>query len=220
MTGPLNNTAMTPEEYLEFETSSEARHEYVDGLIFSMSGSTEAHNIICGNFFALLHSHLKNSPCRVFASEMKVRIEATNSFYYPDVMVSCEPYAARDTYKKEPALIVEVLSPSTQAIDRREKFTAYKRLVSIREYVLVHQNRYQIEIYARTIDGNWSLSVFERADRLRLNFLPDSPFEVPVEAIYEKVTLPYVVKEDEAEYIWNAADRSFMLKSEMSLLEY
>jgi len=112
---------MATDEYLEFEEQAAVRHEYVRGQIFAMTGSAEAHNVISGNLFAALHNFLQGTGCRVFQNDMKVRVEAADCFYYPDIMVTCEPYEAKSVFKNSPRLIIEVLSPSTKHIDRREK---------------------------------------------------------------------------------------------------
>jgi len=187
-------------DYLKFEDCSTVRHEYVRGQIFAMSGATEAHNVICGNLYVALHSILRGSGCRVFQADMKVQVQAADSFYYPDIMVTCEPFDAKSVFKSSPTLIVEVLSPSTQQVDQREKLVAYRQLSSLREYVLVHQNRMQIEIYRRISDDQWDLETLQKTDELRLEASGGKALHMPVSAIYEDVVLPSIVKESEEEY--------------------
>src|SRR5271156_6653396 len=125
---------LTVERYLEEEERAALRHEYVDGRIFAMTGATRRHNIIAGNIYSMLRSHVRGSRCRAYVSDVKVHVESTNSFYYPDVMVSCDAYDAKAVFTDHPLVIVEVLSRSTAAIDRREKVLAYRKIESLREY--------------------------------------------------------------------------------------
>ena len=110
---------ITPDEYLQLEETNTSKHEYRDGEIYAMAGATDTHVTIAGNIFALLLSHVRGSGCRVYISDMKVRIESKNYFFYPDVMVTCEKKDRENpTYKQFPCLIIEVLSDSTEAFDR------------------------------------------------------------------------------------------------------
>lgn len=191
---------LTVEEYLFQEERGNVRHEYVNGQIFAMSGATEAHNMICGNLYALLHNHLKGSGCRPFMNDMKVRVELANSFYYPDIMVTCEPFEAKSIFKQAPVLIAEVLSPSTTHIDRREKFVAYRQLSHLRQYLIIHQFRYRIESYQKdAVDGQWEVSMFGKNDVLSLH-VPPSRLDVPVAAIYEGIIQEPVVEEEQEDY--------------------
>ncbi len=215
MPDPAKNLDMKPEEYLQLEETSQVRHEYVDGQLFAMTGATEAHNVICGNLFAHLHLHLHDSGCRAFINDMKVKIETLNSFYYPDILVTCEPFAGQAVYKEQPTIIIEVLSPSTQSIDRREKLMAYRRIASLQQYVLVHQNRYKVEIWSKTAAGRWETSILGRFDQLVLRAPANGQLQIPVDQIYEGVALPPLVNESADEYIWVAEQRSYVLVSEV-----
>ncbi len=137
------------EEYLQGELVSEVRHEYVAGQVFAMVGGTRGHNLVALNIAAFLHAHLKGGPCFAYMSDMKVRIEAADAFYYPDVVVSCESLAMSDVFLREPVLIFEVLSPSTETTDRREKCLNYQKLPSLQEYVLVSPEEVRVEVYRR-----------------------------------------------------------------------
>lgn len=153
----LNKRAlMSPEQYLEFEESSPVRHEFVDGEIFAMSGVTLRHNIIVDNLHPLIREHLKRTPCRSFTTGVKVKVEETNSFYYPDIMVSCTPADTASYYLESPLFIVEVTSPSTAAIDRREKRNAYQQLKSLKEYVIVHQAQRRVELFRKMANGKFA----------------------------------------------------------------
>lgn len=160
---------LTFEEYVENEKHSQIRHEYLGGQVYAMSGSSEEHNIIALNISTRLRSHLRGSSCRTFMSDMKLRIEATDAGYYPDVMVVCNPEDSDRYFKTSPCLIVEVLSPSTKSTDRREKLLAYKKIPSLQEYVLVSQDETKIEIYRKDTQGNWSLETLSKDDELSLN---------------------------------------------------
>ncbi len=172
MSVPL--TYLTVEEYLKAEESSEIRHEYIAGQVFVMSGSSKEHNLIAGNIHARLRSHLRGSSCSVFISDMKVRIQSTNKtkpadlFYYPDIVVTCNPQDQDRFFVNYPCLIIEVLSPSTEAIDKREKRINYQALDSLQEYVLVSQDQIQVEIYRKDAQGNWSVQTLDKGDDLQL----------------------------------------------------
>lgn len=200
MSEPVTARYMTVEEYLAFEERAPVRHEFVRGRIFSMSGATVAHNIICGNLFSSLHNHMRGSGCHVFQADMKLRLEAANCFYYPDILVTCEPLKGRSILITTPRLIVEVLSPSTKHVDRREKLVAYQELASLNQYVIVHHSRARIEVHQRDASRQWGLEVLSRSDELGLDALPAKLLRVPVSAVYEGVDLPSVVEEEEEEY--------------------
>ena len=149
---------LTPDEYLQFEETSSSKHEYIDGEVYAMAGATDAHVTIAGNIFALLLSHLRGSGCRVYIADMKVRIESENRFYYPDVMVTCDQRDRKNsTYKLFPCLIIEVLSDSTEAFDRGDKFADYQCLATLQEYILINSKKARIECFSRGEDGLWIL---------------------------------------------------------------
>lgn len=191
---------MTVEEYLKFDERGSVRHEYVRGQVFAMSGSTDSHNVISMNLAGALFNHLQGSVCRVYHNDMRLRLEAANCFYYPDIMVSCEPIRAKSVFKQAPRLIVEVLSPSTKSVDRREKLVAYKELESLRQYILVHQDRMRVEVHTRVSNSRWDSITLSRSDELVLEALPDKPLCVSVSKIYQGLDLPSVVEESEEEY--------------------
>ncbi|KOR33023.1 hypothetical protein TI05_03555 [Achromatium sp. WMS3] len=148
---------ISPEAYLlsENDSTSGVKYEYVDGQVYAMAGASREHNIIAGNFFLSLGTHLKGSPCRVFQSDMKVGIRSLKKehFYYPDIQVSCIKEKDR-YYNTSPCLIVEVLSDNTARIDRHEKFIIYKTLPSLQEYILCSQNIPLVELYRRRTAWN------------------------------------------------------------------
>lgn len=158
----LPKPRFTPDEYLALERRAEHKSEYFSGEIFAMSGATREHNIITLNIASELRSRLKGRPCETYSADMRVKVDPTGLYTYPDVVVVCgEPHfddAHQDTLTN-PTLIIEVLSESTEAYDRGEKFAHYRKIESLREYVLVTQSRRRIECYARQQNGlPWVLS--------------------------------------------------------------
>ena len=151
---------ITVEEYLRLDSDSEIRNEYYDGLMYAMSGASEHHILIVRNLVAELRSALRNTPCRPYMNDMRVRVSPERLYAYPDVVVACgeRQFASdqRDTLLN-PTLIIEVLSPSTEANDRGFKAAHYRNLESLREYALVSQAEPRIEIYRRYTEG-WLLS--------------------------------------------------------------
>jgi len=148
------------EDYLTAERRAEVRHEYADGQVFAMVGASAEHNIIVANITAALVAQLKDRPCLVFANDMKVRIDKPGACTYPDLAALCgdaELFDERRDVLLNPSLIVEVLSASTEAYDRGEKFTLYRRLPSLREYALVSQDKPRAELFSRQADGGWLL---------------------------------------------------------------
>lgn len=153
-------THITPEEYLAGEPLADFKSEYVDGEIEAMAGASDQHVTITGNSFALLKAHLRGSGCRIYASDMKVRVEADNAYYYPDVLVSCDEkdqQPEQDYAKRQPKLIIEVLSPSTADKDRGSKFASYRKLSSLEEYLLIDQADYYMELFRRQNGDEWVL---------------------------------------------------------------
>jgi Uma2 family endonuclease len=172
------------DDYLEGEKTAEIRHEYVDGEVFSMVGTTKTHNLIMGNLYSLLRTALSDRPCRVYMAEVKVHIstKTTERFYYPDLHAECEPFTEDSYFSEHPALIVEVLSDSTERGDRSDKFYAYRKLPSLQEYVLIAQDETRVEVYRRST--NWELEVFGTNDIFPLESVGS---KVPVTAVYDGV---------------------------------
>ena len=144
-------TLFTPEEYIAQERKALHKSEYLNGQIFAMSGASRAHSLITGNIFNRLYNQLVESDCEVHSSDMRVQPSPT-AYFYPDVLVACgEPRFADDVFDilLNPVVIVEVLSPSTAAYDRGEKFKHYQQLTSLQDYILVSQNRFRVEHYRR-----------------------------------------------------------------------
>lgn len=144
---------LTVEEYLALEESATVKHEYVAGTIHAMVGTTKRHNRIALNIASLLLDAARGGSCRVYASYVKVRTE--DAIYYPDVMVACGSEDDDPLVENSPCLIVEVTSPGTESIDRREKMYNYRKIPSLREYLIVDQNRRWVERHFRAEDGTW-----------------------------------------------------------------
>jgi Uma2 family endonuclease len=169
------------EEYLEGEKIGDVRHEYVSGAVYAMVGASALHNLLGIGLSAIFRDHLKGSPCRVFMSDIKVRVD--DAFYYPDVVIA---YGAIDPgayYLTAPTLIVEILSESTEARDRLEKRLAYQKLESLKEYALVTTDKMKIEIFRRTED-EWGVETHSYGDRVRFTSIG---LETPIERLYEDV---------------------------------
>jgi Uma2 family endonuclease len=152
---------MTLDEYLDFEGDSEFRHEYVNGSIYAMSRPTMAHMRITRELLFAVGNHLRGGPCEVFSENalLHIRTEADEIMYYPDLMVLCQPDKVGPHYARDPKLVCEVLSPSTQRIDRREKAMTYRRGASLEEYVLVAQDKHQVAVHRRQED--WQPRLYE-----------------------------------------------------------
>jgi Uma2 family endonuclease len=178
----------TFDDYLAIEREQDTRNEYIDGQVYAMTGAKENHNLIVTNLIVSIGNQFKGRPCRVFANDMKVRIDLANAGTYPDVIALCgerEFYDQRRDIICNPALIVEVLSPSTEAHDRGNKFALYRRLPSLQDYLLISQERMAAELYTRQADGRWLMSEFDQAEQV---IRRDSVnCEVPMAEVYDKV---------------------------------
>jgi len=152
----LTRTRLTPTDFLAWEDTQAERHEFVDGEIFAMVGARRVHNIVAGNLFAELKHQLKGTPCRPFIESAKLQV--ADDLFYPDVFVTCDASDLRtEQVFTAPTLIAEVLSPSTEAHDRGLKFTAYRRLASLREYLLIHPDSREVQLFRRGADGLFTL---------------------------------------------------------------
>ena len=180
------------EEWLEAErASAEGRSEYVDGEVFAMTGASAEHNTIVMNIGRELSIQLKGRPCQVYANDMKVLIRSANAGKYPDLVAFCgepELLDGRRDVLLNPSLLVEVLSDSTEAYDRGDKFALYRQIPSLREYLLVSQGRVLVELFTRGDDGRWVLADYRSLnDRVPL---PSLDCTLDLAEIYDKVALP------------------------------
>jgi Uma2 family endonuclease len=180
-----NVSYVLPEDYLEAEQDSPVKHEYRQGLVYAMAGASNAHVLITVNLVAMLRNHVRGSGCRVYTTDTKIHIESVESYYYPDIAVSCEQ---RDREFKDflryPCLILEVLSETTEAFDRGDKFEDYRHLESLQEYVLVSQTRKRVECFRRNSEGQWVLYSYGEADEIHLASVD---FQCAIADVYEDV---------------------------------
>ena len=165
-------TTYSESDYLAYEAQSPIRHEYIAGEIFTMTGASIRHNVIAGNLFAELRTHLKGTPCRALIEGVKLRLRKEQSYFYPDVMVTCEDRLqeldSQQQIVEAPLVVIEILSPTTEATDRREKLRAYRTLPSLKEYLLVSQEQAQVEIYRRRGDIGWDIITYEPGDTVEI----------------------------------------------------
>ena len=160
---------MTAEEFLAWDETQTLRHEFMRGEIFAMAGGEDRNNTAAGNLYMALRQHLRGSACRVYASDVKLRIDAADCYFYPDVMVTCSAADLEDRLiKREPVLVVEVLSASTAAFDRGEKFAAYRQAPKLTEVLLVDVQRRRCDLYREGADGLWVLHPSEPGAGVRL----------------------------------------------------
>jgi Uma2 family endonuclease len=151
-----------------------------------MAGAGEAHNIISLNIASKLREFVRGTPCRVFISDMKLRVKIWQAYYYPDIMVACDPSDNHNLYKERPSLVIEVLSPATERTDRREKMLAYRTLPELREYVLVATDKRKVEIYHRDAQDDWILGTLDLDAPIVFASMGES---LTLDEIYEDVTL-------------------------------
>ena len=179
-------TPVSESEYLALEARSPVRHEYVAGELFAMAGGTLRHSTIALNVASALRARLRSTPCRAFMSDVRVRVEKHNAYYYPDVLGSCgrglEAPNLESATVTDPVLIVEVLSSATEPIDRREKLLAYRTLPSLVEYALVSQDQARVEIHRRRGDIGWELTEYSGNEAVEFTAVRAS---IPMQEIYE-----------------------------------
>ena len=152
---------MTAADYLNWEEAQEQRHEFVAGEVFAMAGAEDWHVTVTGNIAIALRQHLRGGPYQTYISDMRLQVEAANAYFYPDVMVTCDAVDHDSRrFKSHPVLLVEVLSDSTGHYDRGDKFAQYRRIASLREYMLVDIARRATDVYRKGADGLWVLHPF------------------------------------------------------------
>lgn len=158
---PQSHTPMTRSEFVAWENAQSDKHEFVAGEVFAMVGARRVHVAVMGNCYAALRQHLKGSPCRAFMADMKLEVAAADAIYYPDLLVTCDPRDLATEYvMAHPKVIIEVLSDSTAAHDRGDKFAAYRTLESLEEYALIDPQLHTIEVFRRT-GKDWLLATSE-----------------------------------------------------------
>ena len=154
------------DDYLLGEQQTDIKHEYLDGQVVAMGGASRAHGLLVMSLSALLLPAARQKHCQLFAADMKLRLDhdGASYFYYPDLVLSCDPADRDPLFVRTPCLLVEVLSPSTERIDTREKLLAYRLLPSLREYLLLRQDRVQADVYQRGDEGRWEHHTFTQPD--------------------------------------------------------
>ena len=188
-------------DYLDQDANSPLKREFVDGEVYAMAGASRQHNLLVTNLVWRAREATKSQAgCQVFAADMKVQVAARNSFYYPDVAGCCDPEDRDERFLTRPCFIIEVLSPSTASIDRREKRAAYATLKSLQDYLIVNQSRMIVEIYRRAGD-TWLASVAtEPEDVVEISCLD---LRLSLKEIYDGVDLSLGVAEPESpEYVF------------------
>ena len=188
MSLPAKQDRFDAQAYLAWEAEQSTKHEYHDGEVFAMAGASDAHVTVAGNVYMALRNHLRGSPCSVFISDMKLRVEEDNAFFYPDVFVTCaESDRGQSHSKSAPVLVVEVLSPATSAYDRGAKFAAYRKLPTLREYALIDPERLSLDLFRREGDSKrWVLHPIEAGGHVEWASVG---LQVPLEALYEDVPI-------------------------------
>ncbi len=182
---------LTPQDYLAWERRQESRHEFLDGHIFAMTGASRAHNLLCMNLAASLHQQLRGKPCEIYANDMRVKVSETGMYTYPDLVAACGEPRFEDQVVDtllNPVLIIEVLSDSTERHDRGAKFTHYRSLASLQEYLLVSQTECRVEHYVRQSGNHWLLMEYQESqERIDLSSLGS---HLTLAEVYERI-LPF-----------------------------
>jgi len=175
------------DDYLREEPASEVRHEYVAGAVYAMAGASEEHNELALNLATALRAHLRGGPCKVFIVDMKVRLAVGQEdiFYYPDLLVACDPRDTDRHFKRFPKVLIEILSPETERTDRREKFMAYTGIETVQEYVLVAQNRMEVTVFRRA--AQWGAEVLTEPGKNLM--LPSVDCSIALAAVYDGLTV-------------------------------
>ena len=170
MAQAAQKSVFTAADYLDWEAFQPERHEYLDGEVFAMAGAEDRHVTVTMNLAFALRQHLSGSPCRTFMSDMRLHVAAANGYFYPDVLVTSSALdLASPMVKTEPKLIAEVLSPSTAAYDRGLKFSHYRRIASLQEYLMIDLDTRSADCYRKGADGLWVLHPFARGETVALN---------------------------------------------------
>lgn len=182
--------SLTEQEYIDSERTSLIKHEYYKGHVYAMTGASRTHNLIAGNTLASLHSQIRRKPCQVFPSDMRVKVHKTGLYTYPDLVLICgEPQFTDDALDTllNPLVLIEILSPSTERYDRGLKFQHYRTIETLQDYILIAQDSYHIEHYARQEHGQW---LFQEAVGIEAHIAIESIDSILVLAdVYEKVSI-------------------------------
>ena len=180
---PAEKPHFSRADYLIWEHDQPERHEYVAGEVFAMVGARDRHNVIALNLAALVRPHLKGSPCKTYLSDIKLEVSAADSVFYPDLFVTCET-PSDPLVKRDAALIVEILSPSTEAYDRGRKFGMYRLLTGLKEYLLIGTDEALVEVYRRTDDDAWLLRTYRPGDTFTLASID---LQIAVDEVFDDI---------------------------------
>jgi len=196
MIANLELPRMTPQEYLEWEEQQSIKYEYVNGEVFAMTGGTLSHNSIALNLASALKNHLRGKGCKTFMADAKVGVSEKGPYHYPDVMVTCD---SRDLIARKvvyyPCIIVEVLSPGTEGFDRGDKFKHYRRIKTLKEYVLMDAEKISVECYRLNERNKWELTPYSvdettsEGTEIEVHFT-SVDFRCPISLLYEDVQFP------------------------------
>jgi len=182
---PNNDHYFTPEEYFVWEAQQLEKHELINGRVYAMTGGTRNHSDIAGNIMTIFKTHLRGSGCKVYNSDCRISIIGTHDFTYPDLSVTCDQRDKKHPlYITYPCLIVEVLSPTTEAYDRGKKFARYRRNPSLIDYVLVSSEEMAIDIYHKNEAGDWLILSYRAGDVVEFKSIN---LRVTIEQIYEEI---------------------------------
>jgi Uma2 family endonuclease len=178
---------LTEAEYLESELNTAEKHEFLDGECWAMGGASDAHVTVTLSLSLILKNYLKGKSCRVYAADMRVQVAAADAYFYPDVLVTCSASDREQSlYKSEPSFIAEVLSPSTEAFDRGEKFSYYRQLDSLQEYWLITPEKGVVDVFTKANQGDWMLHSYQRSKDQRIP-LKSLGFMVSTTELFEDV---------------------------------
>jgi Uma2 family endonuclease len=185
-----NFPRLTPDQYLVWEEQQACRHEYIGGEVYAMAGGTVNHSEIAGNLIAMLKGHLRGSGCRTLNADARVNIPGSDDYVYPDLSVTCdERDKTTPQFITYPCLVVEVLSPATEAYDRGNKFRLYRRNPKLQDYVLVEANSIAIDLYHKGADGKWEIFDYRAGDVVELRSVN---LTVAIEQVYEDIIFEVV----------------------------
>jgi Uma2 family endonuclease len=181
---------ITEQEYIDFERANTMKHEYYDGHVYAMTGASRIHNLIAGNTLASLHGQLRQKPCQIFPSDMRIKVQQTGLYTYPDLVIICgEPQFTDDALDTllNPLVLIEILSPSTERYDRGMKSQHYRTIETLQSYILIAQDHYHIEHYSRQDNGRWLL---QEAHGIEAHIaIPSIESTLLFKDVYEKVDM-------------------------------
>ena len=185
---PKFKTKVSVEDYFEGEQVSKIKHEFINGEVYAMAGASDIHHRISMNLAKKLDDFLEDADCEAFMVDMKLKVDESD-FYYPDVFVACDESPESRFYREEPVLIIEVLSPSTQQIDRREKLKVYQQIPSVKEYLIIEQEKIHIELHRRQPEGTWLTHFYNKGDFDEIIEFQSVEMEIMLDEIYQRVKL-------------------------------